>query len=83
MSLAGSTRGEMRNEFILLGVEVRLKKHLENLSVDGSTRNLNKLGHEGADWINEVQDGDPMTDCCKQGNEHSDSNNYANNTRHH
>jgi hypothetical protein len=54
----------------------------ENLSVDGSIRNLNKVEHEDADWINEAQDWDTMTDCCEQGNEHSDSNNYANNSRH-
>ena len=58
-----------------------MKKHLENLSVGGSVRNLKKLGQEDADWINEVQDGDPMTDSCEQGNEHSDSNNYVNNSR--
>jgi hypothetical protein len=72
----------MRNECVLLGVEVRLKNRLENLSVDGSIRNLTKVGHEDADWIDEAQDGDRMTDCCEQGNEHSDSNNYANNSRH-
>jgi len=65
-----------------LRVEVRLKNNLENLSVAGSIRNLNKLGHEDADWIYEVEGGDPMTDCCEQCNEHSDSNNYANNSRH-
>jgi hypothetical protein len=65
----------MRNEYIFLGVEVRLKNYLENLSVDGNIRNPSKVGHEDADWINEVQDGDPMTHCCEQGNEHSDFNN--------
>jgi hypothetical protein len=69
----------MRNEYILvlLGVEFRWKNHLENLSIDGSVRNHKKLGHKDADWINEAQDGDPITDCCEQGNEHSDCNNYA------
>jgi len=81
LSLTGSTLGEMRNKYLLLGVEVRLKNNLKNLSVDGSVRNLNKVRHGVANWINEVQGGDPMTDCCEQGNEHSDSNNYANNSR--
>jgi len=58
-----------------------MKNNLENLSVDGSIRNLNKLGHEDANWIYEVEGGDTLTDCCDQGNEHSDSNNYANNSR--
>jgi hypothetical protein len=59
-----------------------LKNNLEDLSVGENKRNLYKLGHEDEDRIYEVEGGDPMTDCCEQGNEQSDSNNYANNSRH-
>jgi hypothetical protein len=64
MNVTSSALGKIRNEYILSGVEFRWKNHLENLSIDGSVRNLNKLRHENADWINETQDGDSITDCC-------------------
>ena len=72
----------MRNGCIFLGAKFRLKNNLGNLSAVAGVRKLNKVGHKDADWINEAHDGDPMTGCFEQGNEHADSNNYANNCRH-
>jgi hypothetical protein len=63
----------MRNEYIILWVQVRGKYHLETLSVDGSKMNLNKIGHEDVDRINLAQDGDPISGCCEHGNERSES----------
>jgi hypothetical protein len=42
VSLTGGILEEMRNEYILLGVEFRLTNHSENLSADGSVRNSTK-----------------------------------------